>query len=287
MTFAPGTSARLGRHRIKYDNDRFVGNVGWRQNEQTLDGLRLTVTAIPNLEAEYAFISDISRIFGKDSDNGTFDTQNHFIRLNYSGTALANLVGYGYFLDIEEAPALSSKIFGVRLVGGFDAGSGFTFLYTLEAARQSNHANNPNTFDLGYWVVEPGLRFGEVTLKLGYESLRGDEMLAFQTPLATLHAFQGFADKFLSTPSDGIDDYYATLLYVPTGPGLLAGTRFIGVYHRFGAAIGGETYGSELDLVIARKFAGKFSASLKAARYQADAHGSDTTKVWLSLGHTY
>jgi hypothetical protein len=31
-------TVRLGRQRIKLDNDRFVGNVGWHQNEQTYDG---------------------------------------------------------------------------------------------------------------------------------------------------------------------------------------------------------------------------------------------------------
>ena len=31
---------------------------------------------------------------------------------------------------------------------------------------------------------------------------------AFQTPLATKHAFQGWADQFLTTPADGIEDAY-------------------------------------------------------------------------------
>ncbi len=287
MLLAPGASARVGRHRIKYDNDRFVGNVGWRQNEQTFDGLRLTATGISGLKGEYTYVYRVNRVFGADSRNGTFDTRNHFFRLNYAGSAPAKLVGYGYLLDIEEAPALSSKTFGVRLAGTFDAGSGVTWLYTLEAARQSDHAGNPNKFDFGYWAVEPGLRLGDVTVKVGHESLRGDGMLAFQTPLATLHAFQGFADKFLTTPPDGINDSYATLVYRPKGHGPLAGTQLVGVYHHFGTAVGGDDYGSELDLVITRKFAEHFSTTLKIARYEADTRGSDTTKVWLSLSYTY
>ena len=284
---APGASARVGRHRIKYDNDRFVGNVGWRQNEQTFDGLRLMVTGIPGLQAEYAYVTRVNRIFGGDSRKGTFDTRNHFFRVGYAGPASAGLVGYGYLLDIEEAPALSSKTFGVRLTGTLDAGAGVTWLYTLEAARQSDHAGNPHAFDFGYWVAESGMRIGHVTVKAGYESLRGDGTLAFQTPLATLHAFQGFADIFLTTPPDGIDDYYASLVYKPGGPGLLAGTRFVGVYHQFRAAVGERDYGSELDLVVARKFAENFNASLKLARFEAGARGSDTTKLWLSLGYAY
>ncbi|MED5432308.1 MAG: alginate export family protein, partial [Pseudomonadota bacterium] len=36
-----GFSAIYGRQRIIYDNARFVGNVGWRQDEQTFDGAKV------------------------------------------------------------------------------------------------------------------------------------------------------------------------------------------------------------------------------------------------------
>ena len=39
---APRNDPGLGRQRITYDDQRFVGNVGWRQNEQTYDALRIT-----------------------------------------------------------------------------------------------------------------------------------------------------------------------------------------------------------------------------------------------------
>ena len=34
------TTLTFGRQRIVHDDQRFVGNVGWRQHEQTFDGLR-------------------------------------------------------------------------------------------------------------------------------------------------------------------------------------------------------------------------------------------------------
>jgi hypothetical protein len=37
--------ARLGRQRILPEDQRYVGGVGWRQNEQTYDGVSFT-TAI-------------------------------------------------------------------------------------------------------------------------------------------------------------------------------------------------------------------------------------------------
>ena len=43
------TTITLGRQRIVLDDHRFVGNVGWRQNEQTFDALRVVNKHIPNL----------------------------------------------------------------------------------------------------------------------------------------------------------------------------------------------------------------------------------------------
>ena len=54
------------------------------------------------------------------------------------------------------------------------------------------------------------LSFGPLGFKAGYEVLEGAPTggLAFVTPLATLHKFQGWADKFLATPASGIEDAY-------------------------------------------------------------------------------
>ena len=56
---------------------------------------------------------------------------------------------------------------------------------------------------------------GIVTVKAAYESLEGNGARGFSTPLATLHAFQGWADVFLNTPADGVDDASLTLVVRP------------------------------------------------------------------------
>jgi len=48
-TSLPGTTVVLGRQRIVLDDHRFVGDVGWRQNDQTFDAARLTNRSIENL----------------------------------------------------------------------------------------------------------------------------------------------------------------------------------------------------------------------------------------------
>ena len=63
-------------------------------------------------------------------------------------------------------------------------------------------------------------------LKFDYEVLEGDGRGSFITPLATAHAFQGWADRFLTTPLDGIKDAYFTAI----GTGVFGG-KVIVSYH--------------------------------------------------------
>ena len=108
---------------------------------------------------------------------------------------------------------------------------------------------------------------------------------AFQTPLGTKHAFQGWADMFLTTPADGLQDRHAGL----TAP--LFGGTLQAWYHDFVADRGGAGLGRELDLSYAHAlpWSKRLSGLVKLARYRADAAGPtvDTDKAWLQLQYTY
>ena len=82
------------------------------------------------------------------------------------------------------------------------------FGWTLEAARQHAYAGNPLSFSHAYWLIEPTFAAHGVTYRAGWEHLGGDGAHALQTPLATLHAFNGWADKFTVTPPGGLEDRY-------------------------------------------------------------------------------
>ncbi|MDA9839788.1 hypothetical protein N9B97_03240 [Porticoccaceae bacterium] len=61
-------SATLGRQRILHGGQRFVGGVGFRQNEQTYDALTLSSKAADSVSVNYSYIWNVNRIFGpKDS----------------------------------------------------------------------------------------------------------------------------------------------------------------------------------------------------------------------------
>ncbi len=266
------SSLKFGRQRIIYDNARFIGNVGWRQNEQTYDGFSLSNSSLSDTTLNYAYVYNVNRIFGEDSPNGDLDTQAHFVNLAYDGFATARLVGYGYFLDLQDAPAASNKTLGLRLTGAPAFAADLGLSYALEYARQSDYADGGN-IGADYWLGELGVKLGGWQLTGGYELLGADDS-AFSTPLATGHAFNGWADKFLATPADGLEDRYLRL------DGSLAGFKLSARYHDFSADRGSAEYGSEIDLQAARSF-GDVTLLAKYASYRADDFATDTDKLWL------
>ena len=52
----PETSIKLGRQFINLNNQRFVGTVGWRQNDQTFDSFTVSNTSIDKLKIQYSYV---------------------------------------------------------------------------------------------------------------------------------------------------------------------------------------------------------------------------------------
>jgi len=267
------TLFKLGRQRIIYDNARFIGNVGWRQNEQTYDAFSLVNTSLADTQISYAYIDKVNRIFGEDSPVGEFEMSSHLLNLGYSGFAAGKLSAYGYFLDNETLPASSNRTLGLRFAGDYALNASSKLLYALEYAKQDDFRSGASNIDADYTLVELGAQYKAVSARLGHEVL-GVDGSAFSTPLATAHAFNGWADVFLVTPPDGLRDSYLKLSGNVAGVGLLA------AYHDFSADRGGDDYGSELNLQASRAF-GKVNLLAKYARYSADDFATDTSKFWL------
>ena len=53
------------------------------------------------------------------------------------------------------------------------------------------------------------------------------------------------------------------------------------MYRDFQADEGGAEYGSEIDLLAAKKFDKHYTAGIKYASYNADDFAVDTDKLWL------
>jgi hypothetical protein len=276
-----GLKATLGRQRLIFDNHRFIGNVGWRQNEQTFDALDLTYKAGsggPSLR--YAYLDRAQRIFGDDSPQGEWNLDVHAINVNQV-LPVGSITGYAYLIDNQDVATGSLATYGLRWTGNQALSSALKLGWTLEAAKQKDHADNPQQVSADYLFIEPTLGYGEFTAKAGYERLQGNGVVAFQTPLATLHAFNGWADRFLSTPGNGLED-----VYVGVG-GKHGQWSWQALWHDFSAERGGADYGTELDAQVGYAFTPAINALVKLADYRSDGFSSDETKLWLSLEYRY
>jgi hypothetical protein len=283
----PESQIKVGRQKILLDNQRFVGPVGFRQNHQTFDAARLTSNYIPDVTATYAYVWLVNRVVGEDNPRGDFESDSHLINVSYSGIPFGKLTGYGYLLDFDEVPGLSSMTFGGRFAGKHALSEPWSLFYVAEAAIQSDYASNPNDGSFNYYLIEPGIAYKTFKARIGYEVLSGNGRQSFQMPLATLHAFQGWADKFLATPAGGIEDAYLRLDYVVKGLDFLDGTKFIGAYHDFNAQNSNANYGSEFDLLVKKKVHEFFTVELKYANYDAKDFATDTEKFWASVIFKY
>ena len=272
---------KVGRQRMNLDNQRFVGSVAWRQTEQVFDS---GTVAWGNEKADFSatYVQWVRRIFGQESAAGKH-RQDGTVFLNGGiGTGIGKLRGYYYHIDNEDTPAFSTDTIGVRLSGKPAINDDWSIRYEAEYARQSDAGNNPVDYSADYLHLVGAAVVGIFDFGLGWELLGGDDgddgYAAFRTPLATLHKFNGWADQFLITPTNGLSDFYLTFKATPGD--MIFDARF----HTFEADSGGGEYGTELDFRAGYKFTTRFRGDLFLAVFDADdAPFQDVTRFWVQL----
>ena len=133
-----------------------------------------------------------------------------------------------------------------------------------------------------------------VSLGAKYELLSGtttsDGKSKFQTPLATLHKFNGTADKFLTTPTGGLIEKSVNIGYTAAGLGSVSAA-----YLKFDTDVpmsGKSDLGKELDLQYTNAIAGVkgLNGLIKAAYYEGGdvaTYVKDVTKIWLQASYKF
>lgn len=280
QTSLPDTTIVIGRQRIIFDDHRFVANVGWRQNEQTYDAVRLTNRSLGKLTVDLAYFDQVNRVFGKESPVGRFTGDNYAVNVSYP-LPVGKLTGFAYLLDFDEAPAESSRTLGFRYAGERTVRK-VKLAWALSGAVQEDRAGNPLDYSEEYYALELTGTLRNVSVGAGLEVLGGDGVKGFSTPLATLHKFQGWADKFLTTPANGIEDRYVTLGYTAQAMRLLDTLSASAVWHTYESEHTGADYGTEVNLQLQGTWR-RFSGTLKYADYRAEGFATDTRKVWVQI----
>ena len=283
----PGLRLRAGRQEINLDDERFVGAVGFRQTPQSFDAVSAQDEALPDLTLYGAYIWRIKNILNENVPSRTFLSE-----MSWTPSPLlhAQAFGYGYGNQAHSAipgaaacflagnaQVCNSATLGVRVQGAIPLGDALHLPYDLSYAKQLPYDSGGAAVNAQYYHVGAGLALPEIWLHADYMVMGTNSQgsYGFQTPLATKHAFNGWAEVFLTTPLNGLRSLYFTL------GGKLIGTQLAAIYYDFQADRGGAQYGHELDLSATHAFSKHWSAGAQYADYQRTNYGMNTEGTWV------
>ncbi|MBU2181309.1 MAG: alginate export family protein [Gammaproteobacteria bacterium] len=262
----------LGRQRLNLDNQRFIGSVGWRQNEQTFDGFRLNQQFGSNIQLDVASLHNANRVFGPDGQNADLHGRFNLAQAQWTVKPEHVLQAYLYDLNFDTLSARSSATKGIDYKGTLQ-----NLKWQLAYANQQDAHQAPSNYQIDYHRVELSYQMSPITIKGTIERLGSDGKVAFQTPFATLHAYNGFADMFLTTPTNGLREQAIQIAFP-----LLKAKGAVS-WHRFHSDVTRIHYGNEIDASLAYELNSEWQILSKIAFYSADKLHTDTRKYWLML----
>lgn len=318
------TKLRLGRQFVNLDNVRFVGDIAFRQNTQVFDGISVINKSIPNTEVFASHFTKVRQVNTKLRDGNI-----SLLNAKYRWAPTESLTGYAYLVDVDNLsqnngnPAAvstaaqggnglgasddlvktattdaSSKTFGVRLDGVHIFNPTWKGLYTAEYAKQDDYRGGSPLIDAHYFKIGGGVGYDVWSLRIDYEKLSSnDGKYGFQTPLGTNHLFQGWADHFLATPRQGIEDTFVTLA------GSIEKAKLYAEYHVFKSdedfqSIGklGDKYGTEFDASVMYPFTDALWGKIEYAKFnESDVYGGlrnaarkgDKEIIWVTAQFSF
>ena len=272
----------IGRQRLILDNARFIGNVGWRQNEQTYDAFLWQHNKKTWLDLKAGYIHNVNRIFGEHHPSrGDIRMESFILHGDLSLGKAGTLALFAHLLEDEDNPISSHQNIGFACHGQWPPETKPAVTYRVSLVEQQDYQEGGNFIDASYRQGSVGFKAGDFKGSVNLEILGGDGVYGFATPLATGHAFNGWADLFLATPTDGLRDAFISL-----GWGQKNWQARLD-FHDFEADSGSRAFGDELDGVLTTHWGKRHSASLKYADYRAETHAVDARKIWLSYQFKY
>lgn len=265
---------RAGSQEILLDNQRFIGNVGWRFNAQSFDAAAIENNSIENLKLYYGYVDSINEINGQR--NG--DRQYHLLNGQYDLGENNRAAAFAY-LQRNDNSADNEKLdtYGGRFWGGSEQ-----FDYDVMAALQRRAY---------YGYARGTMDIEQFTIGLGAEYISGGDEVKdrFQTLNGTAHKFNGWADVFAGATSAGmpgglVDGWFEASMMATEK------LKLQGAYHLFNSAFDTPAtsfsgiYGSEIDLAAGYPVCKNFDVLAKFAYYMQGDNESpteDKTVFWL------
>ncbi|OIR02016.1 hypothetical protein GALL_158740 [mine drainage metagenome] len=292
-----GYNTRLaaGRQIIQLDDERFVGNVGFRQNMQTFDAVSVVNKSLPDIKVFGAYLWGL-----KDIENQEVSQNSYLTEANWTKFKALQVDAFGYWYGNESDQtyaylpgaagcyitttpgACNSATLGGRLHGSFDLPAAVKLAYVGELAHQGS-------YDGGSGAIDADYSHGGAKVNWHGFGLAGDYMVmgsnnglyGFQTPLATKHAFNGWAEMFLTTPKEGLRSAYGTATAKVFGVDLLAR------YYSFRSDYQNKDLGHEWDLSATYPLNQHINGGVQFAKYHASNGGfADTSTGGGTLANT-
>lgn len=287
------TIVKVGRFNCNHSDtiiDRYLSNIGWRQNHRTYDGVSFD-TRFGKSRIQSAVIVNVNRVFGEDNPDpikANFEVRAVGIQYEYSVSSALNAETYVYHYVFDDVPRFSTQTVGLKLFGETPISDDFQWIYKLDLARQQGIDENPNQDDkYSYSSVTLGVGlpdFADARITLNSEIFNSNGVESFITPLGSGHAFFGWADRFLTYPTIGINDTFLAL-------DMKIGEFAVKLrWHDLRSDVNSIDYGTEFDWSISGKINESMSWTVKGALYNGDdgisniPHLSrDTDKLWAWL----
>ncbi|MEL0027278.1 MAG: hypothetical protein VW625_01225 [Perlucidibaca sp.] len=229
-----GYGFKAGKQKLVINNTRFIGDVARRQDDQTFTALSYEQARLLGwLDLQLAYASQVAMVSGQHAD-----LRMPMVNLKAHAPLGADVTLFWAGLDGRETPGTPFLAGNLSRDKGREYsvlridGSKGKFSYDLSYGRYGD-GTTANAPSADYSDIQLGYKLGPVTIKVQQETLES----GFQTPLATLHAFNGWADRFLTTPGGGLVDRNIKL------SGKVAGLALALAVHRFEADKGGVDFG--------------------------------------------
>jgi hypothetical protein len=285
LTWTPvqGVSATVGRQRINLDDQRFIGSINWRQDDQTIDAGRID-GAWGRFKATYIYLNKINRTLAQAAD---WNSDSHAFAGYYAVNEALKGETFLYAFNFRQAPALSTETVGGRITGQAWL-SLYQLSYAAAYADQRNYGFNNTHYHAPYWTTELAGTFDIFQVKVNYESLGSDGKHSFATPLATLHIFQGWADAFTTTPAKGVDDLNVSATISPRWKwDYLSNVAFFVRHHDFSVAKGSGSLGREWDASAQANITPKLVVLIKWADFEGVPTVASRRKLWVQLDYNF
>jgi hypothetical protein len=298
------TKFRLGRQQTNLDNVRFIGDISFRQVMQVFDGISVTNKSIPDTSIYAAHFESVNQINTSYRTAGALD----IVNAKYSISGTEGVTSYGYFSKFDDlglsngwfgaaGKNQSNKTLGLRLDGIHPFNPNFRTIYTAEYAKQTDYSGGDSSIDAHYLKLGGGVGFDAFNIRIDQETLSSnDGKFGFQTPFGTNHLFQGWVDKFLATPKEGIRDTFITATYRLDDFVFFADYHFINSDKDF-AKVGGGTgnkYGKEWNAAVTYNVNSNIMTKLEYGKFtESDQYKAtasrirDTDKLWLTAMYTF